>query len=162
MAKADILFEFGEGMVNLILLVVGILFAIGFIVAFSNGLQTADVAPEAATNFMTGSIDKLAGIFNILPLILYLIFLYIGAKAARQTSENKVFIFVWFFLMIGAIGTFLVLPSNIFDAIVSKSTLMASVADKVPILEYMLENSLFFGVIYFIVTGIALITRERA
>ena len=157
--KANIIFEFGDGVTNLILWIVGIVLVMVLLKSVSTIFNASSLLPSAKSVVSNGY-STLATIFNIIVLPIYIAFIVLSVKLIQNNQESKFIIALWFFLMIGYIGALLMLPSNILEHLQTTSSTVATVLTDMPVFTYMIENSLFFGILYFIITGIAMFRRE--
>ena len=114
-----------------------------------------DVGKAAAT---TGS-TALQTIFNWAALVVYLV-LIIGAVLYIRDSDVSWIGFLWFILLIGFVGTMLALPTNLYENIKDSSPSFAIIVSNMPIWDYMLSNSILFGLGFLLATGIALVTKD--
>lgn len=159
--KANIMFELGDGVVNLIIWVVAILISLAFLSGVNTAFTASDVVTTPAKSFISDSFSTLTSIFNIVLPLLFFILIYLSVKFIRGMEDSKIITFLFFIILIGYFGTLMMLPANITESLSTSSPLVATALSNMPILAYMLSNSLFFGILYFAITGIALITRDR-
>ena len=159
--KANVLFELGDGITNLVIVIVGVLIAIAFLVGFNNVFSASSFIPSAAKTFASSGYTAMVTIFNIVMPILYFIIIYLSVLWARKTEDSKIMIFLFWILLISYFGTLMMLPANITEYLSNSSTLISTALNDMPIFNYMLTNSLFFGILYFAVVGVALVTRDR-
>ena len=159
--KGNIMFELGDGVVNLIVWVVAILIALAFLAGVNNAFSASSVVTTPGKEFISDSFSTLTSIFNIVLPLIFLIFMYLSVVFVRNMVDTKIITFLFFILLMSYFGTLMMLPANIIASLSTSSPLVATALSNMPILAYMLSNSLLFGMLYFAITGIALITRDR-
>ena len=157
--KGSIIFELSEGIINLIFWIISVVLVLAVLKYIVSSFSVSSVVPTEGKTAILNGYTALALVFNFIPLLLYLGLIYVSIKKIKKDPESKVFTVLWAFFLIGYIGALFILPSNVYEGLKSSSSIIASITTDIPIFNYMFTNSLYFGAIYFIITGIAFITK---
>lgn len=158
--KGEIFFDFVDGIIEIVVFVAITMITLLLIYKFSTGISTMSSVPEVGKTAIVHGSNVLQTVFNWSALVLY-IALIIGSVMYIRTSEADWTGILWGVLLIGFVGVLLVLPSNVYEYVSASSPDFTVILANMPIWNYILSNSLLFGLGFFLVTGIALVTKDN-
>lgn len=135
---------------------------IGLIIltAFNREAQESTTFSPEAKSFVATSLTNLTSAGNWVIPIIYLGFLIISIVAAKRAQYSHAQLAFWV-LMVAFIVVMLVIPSNIYDEAKQAQGNFSSVAESMPLSDYILDHMVEAGLIYFAVVGFVLFTRKE-